>query len=45
VLATTAGLRSTAPFGLKDRLIAAGLWSDRHADRLPPEAAVPVTET
>lgn len=45
VLATTAGLRSTAPFGLRDRLIAAGLWPDRHADRLPPEAAVPVTET
>jgi len=45
VLATTAGLRTTAPFGLMDRLIAAGLWPDRHADRLPPEAAVPVTET
>ena len=45
VLATTAGLRSTAPFGLRDRLIAAGMWPDRHADRLPPEAAVPVTET
>jgi 2-polyprenyl-6-methoxyphenol hydroxylase and related FAD-dependent oxidoreductases len=40
VLATTAGLRTTAPFGLMDRLIAAGLWPDRHADRLPPEAAV-----
>jgi monooxygenase len=45
VLATTAGLRTTAPFGLMDRLIAAGLWPDRYADRLPPEAAVPVTET
>jgi 6-methylpretetramide 4-monooxygenase len=42
VLATTAGLRSTAPFGLIDRLIAAGLWPDRHADRLPSEAVVPV---
>ena len=45
VLATTAGLRSTAPFGLMDRLIAAGLWPDRHADRLPPDAAVPVNQT
>jgi len=45
VLATTAGLRSTAPFGLRDRLIAAGLWADRYADRLPPEAAVPVNQT
>jgi 6-methylpretetramide 4-monooxygenase len=45
VLATTAGLRTTAPFGLMDRLIAAGLWPDRHADRLPAEAAIPVTET
>jgi 6-methylpretetramide 4-monooxygenase len=45
VLATTAGLRTAAPFGLMDRLIAAGLWPDRHADRLPPEAAVPMAET
>jgi 6-methylpretetramide 4-monooxygenase len=45
VLSTTAGLRTTAPFGLMDRLIAARLWLDRYADRLPPEAAVPVTET
>ena len=45
VLATTAGLRSTAPFDLMDRLIAAGLWPDRHADRLPPDAAVPVNQT
>jgi 2-polyprenyl-6-methoxyphenol hydroxylase-like FAD-dependent oxidoreductase len=42
VLATTAGLRSTAPFGFIDRLIAAGVWPDRHADRLPTEAIVPV---
>lgn len=42
VLATTAGIRSTAPFRLIDRLIAAGLWRDRHADRLPSEAVVPV---
>jgi 6-methylpretetramide 4-monooxygenase len=39
VLATTAGLRATAPFGLRDRVIAAGLWPDRHADRLPSCAA------
>jgi 2-polyprenyl-6-methoxyphenol hydroxylase-like FAD-dependent oxidoreductase len=42
VLATTAGLRSTAPFGLIDRMIAAGLWPDQHADCLPSEAVVPV---
>ena len=42
VLATTAGLRSTPPFGLLDRLIAAGLWPDRHAHCLPSEAVVPV---
>jgi 2-polyprenyl-6-methoxyphenol hydroxylase-like FAD-dependent oxidoreductase len=40
VLATTAGLRATAPFGLMDRVIAAGLWPDRHADRLPSDAAM-----
>jgi 2-polyprenyl-6-methoxyphenol hydroxylase-like FAD-dependent oxidoreductase len=40
VLATTAGLRSTAPFGLKDRLIAAGLLPDLHADRLPSETVI-----
>jgi len=40
VLTTTAGLRATAPFGLMDRVIAAGLWPDRHADRLPSDAAM-----
>lgn len=39
VLATTAGFRSVPPFGLVDRLIAAGLLPDPYADRLPPEAA------
>lgn len=42
VLATTAGLRTIAPFSLMDRLIAAGFWPDRHADRLPAAAAMPV---
>lgn len=42
VLATTAGLRSTAPFGFIDRMIAAGFWPDRHADRLPSDAVAPV---
>ena len=37
VLATTAGVQSTAPFGLIDRLIAAGLLPDLHADRLPSD--------
>lgn len=42
VLATTAGLRATAPFSLVDRLIAAGLLPDPFADRLPTHvAAVP----
>jgi len=40
VLTTTAGFRATAPFGLRDRVIAAGLWPDRHADRLPSDAAM-----
>ncbi|MGH7166685.1 MAG: FAD-dependent monooxygenase [Nitrospiraceae bacterium] len=35
VLAATAGLREEAPFGFLDRLIAAGLLPDPHADRLP----------
>jgi 2-polyprenyl-6-methoxyphenol hydroxylase-like FAD-dependent oxidoreductase len=35
VLAATAGLREQAPFGLLDRLMAAGLLPDPHADRLP----------
>lgn len=38
VLATTAGLRRKAPFGLADRLIAAGLLPDPYADHLPPDA-------
>jgi hypothetical protein len=38
VLATTAGLRSTPPFGLLDRLMIAGLLPDPHAERLPVEA-------
>jgi 6-methylpretetramide 4-monooxygenase len=38
VLATTAGLREAPPFGLVDRLIAAGFLPDFHADRLPPDA-------
>jgi len=40
VLATTAGLRDTPPFGLLDRLMAAGLLPDPRADRLPAEDAV-----
>ncbi|MGH7233027.1 MAG: FAD-dependent oxidoreductase [Nitrospiraceae bacterium] len=40
VLNTTAGLRTVPPFGLADRLIAAGLLPDLHADRLPPDAMV-----
>jgi len=40
VLATTAGLRETPPFGLLDRLMAAGLLPDPRADRLPAEATV-----
>lgn len=39
VLATTAGLRTHAPFGFLDRFIAAGLLPDPHADRLPPNVA------
>lgn len=39
VLATTAGLRGRAPFGLLDRLMVAGFLPDPHADILPPEAA------
>jgi len=35
VLAATAGVREKAPFGLLDRLIAAGLLPDPHADHLP----------
>ena len=35
VLATTAGLRAKAPFGFLDRFIAAGLFPDPFADRLP----------
>ena len=35
VLCATAGLRETAPFGPVDRLIAAGLLPDLHADLLP----------
>lgn len=42
VLATTAGLRDRAPFGLMDRLIAAGFWPDRYADRLPSDIVMPV---
>jgi 2-polyprenyl-6-methoxyphenol hydroxylase-like FAD-dependent oxidoreductase len=37
VLATTAGLRTTPPFTLRDRLIAAGLLPDPHAGLLPPD--------
>ena len=37
VLSTTAGLRVTAPCGFADRLIAAGLLPDFHADCLPAE--------
>lgn len=39
VLATTAGFRSTPPFGLLDRLMIAGFLPDPHAERLPVEAA------
>ncbi|MDE3035423.1 MAG: FAD-dependent monooxygenase, partial [Nitrospirota bacterium] len=39
VLATTAGFRSTPPFGLLDRLMIAGFLPDPHADRLPADAA------
>ena len=35
VLTATAGLRDTPPFGWLDRLQAAGLLSDRHADQIP----------
>lgn len=41
VLAVTAGLRAEAPFGLLDRLMAAGLLPDPQADCLLPEAVVP----
>lgn len=34
VLQTTAGLRTTPPFGLRDRLRAAGFWPDPHADQV-----------
>ncbi|HJU05461.1 MAG TPA: FAD-dependent monooxygenase, partial [Nitrospiraceae bacterium] len=40
VLSTTAGLRTSPPFGMLDRLIAAGLLPDLHADRLPADAMV-----
>jgi 2-polyprenyl-6-methoxyphenol hydroxylase-like FAD-dependent oxidoreductase len=40
VLSATAGLRATPPFGLADRLMAAGLMPDPRADRLPAEAHV-----
>jgi len=39
VLATTAGLRTVAPFGLIDRLMAAGFLRDPHADRLSAETS------
>ena len=38
VLATTAGLRSKPPFGLLDRVMAAGVLPDPFAERLPPGA-------
>ncbi len=38
VLAVTAGLRTQAPFGLLDRLMAAGVLHDPWSTRLPPEA-------
>jgi hypothetical protein len=41
VLAVTAGLSTEAPFGLLDRLMAAGFLPDPQADHLPPEAVVP----
>jgi 2-polyprenyl-6-methoxyphenol hydroxylase-like FAD-dependent oxidoreductase len=37
VLAVTAGLRQTAPFGFADRFIAAGLLPDPQADHAPSE--------
>ena len=40
VLATTAGLRTTAPLGLLDRLMVAGFLPDPRADRLSPETVV-----
>ncbi len=40
VLATTAGMRSIAPFGLLDRLMAAGFLPDPHADKLSAEAVM-----
>lgn len=39
VLATTAGLRAEKPFGLLDRLMAAGFLPDPHADRLSAETS------
>ena len=39
VLATTAGLRTVAPFGLLDRLMAAGFLPDPNADRLSTETS------
>lgn len=39
VLTATAGLRTEPPFGLLDRVMAAGLLPDFRADRLPPAAA------
>jgi len=41
VLAVTAGLSTQAPFGLLDRLMAAGFLPDPQADHLPTEAVVP----
>ncbi len=38
VLTATAGLSSEPPFGALDRLMAAGILPDPHADRLPTEA-------
>jgi len=40
VLATTAGLRKTAPFGLLDRLMAVGFLPDPHADKLSAESVM-----
>lgn len=39
VLAVTAGLRATAPFGFLDRVMAAGLLPDPHAHELPTDPA------
>jgi hypothetical protein len=36
VLSTTAGLRTTAPFNLIDRVIAAGFFPDLHANERSP---------